>query len=77
MVLQNYTKIAEEFMKEIYDTNKNEYNRDLITFILLSIFIIYFVLALVTSFFKLPFIILFGIVMGMYLYKLFKMTKNS
>ena len=70
-------EMAEKFMNEIYDANTETYNKDLITFILISIFIIYFIFSLISSFFKLPFIILLGTVLGMYLYNLFGGTKNS
>ena len=41
MIFENYyTDLAEKFMNEIYNSDKKEYNKDLITFILISIFII-------------------------------------
>ena len=70
-----YTDLAEKFMNEIYDNNTETYNKNLITFILISIFIIYFIFSLISSFFKLPFIIVLGVGMGMYLYEMF--PKNS
>ena len=67
-----YTKMASNFMNEMYDENTKEYNRELLTFVLISIFIIYFVFSLISSFFKLPFIIIFGSIMGWYGYNLMK-----
>tara|TARA_B100000963_G_scaffold28983_2_gene21471 strand:+ start:647 stop:883 length:237 start_codon:yes stop_codon:yes gene_type:complete len=72
-----YENLANNFMEEIYNKEKDEYNKDLITFILISIFIIYFIFSLISSFFKLPFIILLGVVMGMYLNNIFKDQKKS
>jgi predicted ABC-type exoprotein transport system permease subunit len=77
MIFDNYyADLAEKFMNEIYNSDKKEYNKDLITFILISIFIIYFIFSLISSFFKLPFIILLGIAMGMYLHNLFTNNKS-
>ena len=42
---------------------------DLIIFIVLTIIILYFMMYLVSFFFKLPVIILFGILIGYFLYK--------
>ena len=70
-----YTDLAQKFMNEIYDNSTQTYNKNLITFILISIFIIYFIFSLISSFFKLPFIIVLGVGMGMYLYEMF--PKNS
>ncbi len=54
----------------------NGYNRcknylqstDLIVFIILTIIVLYFLMYIVSFFFKLPVIILFGILIGYYLY---------
>ena len=47
-------------------------NKELITFVLISIFIIYFIVSLLTSFFKIPFIIIAGCLLGWYLYTVLK-----
>ena len=67
-----YTKMASNFMNEMYDENTKEYNRELLTFVLISIFIIYFIFSLISKFFKLPFILIFGAIMGWYGYNLMK-----
>ena len=56
----------------MYDINTKEYNKELITFVLISIFIIYFIVSLLTSFFKIPFIIITGCLLGWYLYTVLK-----
>jgi hypothetical protein len=42
---------------------------DLVIFILIAIMVLYFLMYIVSFFFKLPVIILFGILVGYYLYK--------
>lgn len=44
-------------------------NADLVVFIILTIIVLYFLLYLVSFFFKLPVIILTGALIGYYLYK--------
>lgn len=73
MIFENeYTKLAQKFANEMYDINTKEYNKELITFVLISIFIIYFIVSLLTSFFKIPFIIISGCLLGWYLYTILK-----
>jgi hypothetical protein len=72
-----YLDLTQKFMSEIYDDETNEYNKDLITFIMVSIFIIYFIFSLISSFFKLPFILLLGTMLGMYMYNIFSKKKKS
>jgi hypothetical protein len=71
-----YLDLTQKFMSEIYDDETNEYNKDLITFIMVSIFIIYFIFSLISSFFKLPFILLLGTMLGMYMYNIFSKKKK-
>lgn len=64
-------------MNKIINTTKYIYKRcksyledsDLIVFILITIIILYFLMYLISFFFKLPVIILLGILIGYYLYK--------
>ena len=73
MIFENeYTELAKKFANEMYDVNTKEYNKELITFVLISIFIIYFIVSLLTSFFKIPFIIITGCLLGWYLYTVLK-----
>ncbi len=44
-------------------------NADLIMYVILTIIILYFLMYLVSFFFKLPVIILFGMLIGYFLYK--------
>jgi hypothetical protein len=72
-----YNDVAQKFVDELYNQDTKEYNKDLVTFILISIFIIYFIFSLISSFFKLPFIILLGAIMGLYLHNAYKAIKKS
>ena len=72
-----YMDVAEKFLNEVYNTETKEYNKDLITFVLISIFIIYFVISIFLSFFKLPIILLLGIILGLYLHNMYKDQKKS
>ena len=61
-----------EFSNKYYDKTKQQFNRDLIIFVVVSMCIIYFILNLLDGILKIPLIIILGIIIGMYYYKMYK-----
>ena len=61
-----------EFSNKYYDKNNQQFNRDLIIFVVISICIIYFIINLLDGFLKIPLVIILGIIVGMYYYKKYK-----
>ena len=65
------------YMPEIIDIALNGYNKcktylesaDLVIYVILTIIVLYFLMYLVSFFFKLPVIILIGLLIGYFLYK--------
>lgn len=62
-----------DFSDKYYDKNNKKFNRDLIIFVVISMCIIYFIINLLDGILKIPIIILFGIIIGMYYYKKYRM----
>ena len=61
-----------EFSDKYYDKTNQKFNRDLIIFVAISICIIYFIINLLDGIFKIPLVIILGIIVGMYYYKMYK-----
>lgn len=61
-----------EFSNKYYDKTNQKFNRDLIIFVVISICIIYFIINLLDGIFKIPLVIILGIIVGMYYYKMYK-----
>ena len=60
-----------EFSDKFYDTEKKQFNRDLVIFVIISMCIIYFIFSIIEGVLRLPIIILLSIIVGLYLYKMY------
>ena len=60
-----------EFSDKYYDKTNNRFNRNLIIFVIISMCLIYFIFNLLDGIFKIPLIIILGIIIGMYFYRVY------
>lgn len=70
-LFQNAKQNLADFSDKYYDKTNNKFNRNLMIFVIISMCIIYFIINLLDGILKIPIIIILGIIVGMYLYKIY------